>query len=403
MSSMTSLTAFMSALRAITTMPLMRLSARILMLSLLSSPSVEAAVFEKVGFVVCGRVAAPPARVCVRLRFAAPFFAAFAFELFFACEEDEPFPMRSFSIEATSSDSAYLRRMTSTFTSGVVSTSSVSMTLSKKSMFVFVVMMMSLFERSSARISTLPRIMPRSASETWAIIVTFGVAGASSGLLRPGRLWRLRSRPGGGVAGRADVKPGAPLAFGPDVACWPSFCDSVTIVSRAVLISVATAYWIWRTKTSSRTGFATSSSRTTSSIRLMFSCVSVTRIVLLRSKTWKSPFGSLKPSSAFCASSAVMCRRRMSWLMTRPFSGTAFVAGISIAVRMPCVRTLLRSKARRKILSKGSITTPFIVSVASIAVRYCSFVSSRSSNVLSVTCVFGRFGAGRRIFPATSA
>ena len=169
------------------------------------------------------------------------------------------------------------------------------------------------------------------------------------------------------------------------------------------MISVATAYWIWRTKTSSRTGFATSSSRTTSSIRLMFSCVSVTRIVLLRSKTWKSPFGSLKPSSAFCASSAVMCRRRMSWLMTRPFSGTAFVAGISIDVRMPCVRTLLRSKARRKILSKGSITTPCIVSVTSIAWRYSSFVSVRSSNVLSVICVFGRFGEGRRIFPATSA
>ena len=189
-SSMTSLTARMSALRAITTIPLMRLSARILMLSLLSSPRDEDALFENVGLAVCGRVAAPPApaRVCVRLRFAVPFFAVFWFWLFFACEEEDPLPMRSFSIEATSSDSAYLRRMTSTSTSGVVSTSSVSITLSKKSMFVFAVMTMSLLERSSARISTLPRIMPRSASETWAIIVAFGVVGGGSGLLRPGRL-----------------------------------------------------------------------------------------------------------------------------------------------------------------------------------------------------------------------
>ena len=93
----------------------------------------------------------------------------------------------------------------------------------------------------------------------------------------------------------------------------------------------------------------------------------------------------------------------MSWLITRPFSGTAFVAGRSIAVRMPCVRTVLRSKARRKSVSNGSITTPCIVSVTSIASRYSSFVSGRSSKVLSVICVLGRFGEGSRILPATSA
>ena len=93
----------------------------------------------------------------------------------------------------------------------------------------------------------------------------------------------------------------------------------------------------------------------------------------------------------------------MSWLTTLPFSGIEFVVGMSIDVRMPWVRTVFRSKARRKILSKGSSTTPFIVSVTSMASRYSSFVSSRSSKVLSVIWVFGRFGAGMRILPATSA
>ena len=71
---------------------------------------------------------------------------------------------------------------------------------------------------------------------------------------------------------------------------------------------------------------------------------------------------------AFCASSAVMWLRRMSWLITRPFSGMPFVETF-IDVRMPCVRTVLRSKARRKCLSNGSITTPFIVSATSMASR----------------------------------
>ena len=402
MSSMTSFTARMSALRAMTMMPLMRSSARILMLSLLSSPSEEDARCENVGLAVCARDADVFAAVrlpacCVRLRLPWLPRCVFWFWLFLDWDEELPLPMRSFSIDATLSASAYLRRITSTWTSGVVSTSSVSMTLSKKSMFAFDVMTISLFERSSARMSTLPRIMPRSASETCASIVAFGV-GAGGGCCWPGR---FSSRRGGCTAGcgRAEAKPGAPEAFVPPEAAWVSFCDSVTIVSSAVLMSVARAYWIWRTKTSSSTGFATSSSRMTSSMRLMFSCVSVTRIVLLRWKTWKSPFGSLKPSIASCASLASMCCRRISWLITRPFSGTAFVAGSSIDVRMPWVRTDLRSKARMKMSSNGSMTMPCIVRVTSMASRYSSRVSSRSNVPSKLICALGRFGDGSRILP----
>ena len=98
-------------------------------------------------------------------------------------------------------------------------------------MFVFAVMMMSLLERSSATISTLPRIMPRSASEMAAVSTGFGLAGVGAGVLAPGRLLRLSSRFGwGGVTGRA--KPGAPEVFGAAADFWSSFCDSVTIVSR---------------------------------------------------------------------------------------------------------------------------------------------------------------------------
>ena len=98
-------------------------------------------------------------------------------------------------------------------------------------MFVFAVMMMSLLERSSATMSTLPRIMPRSASETAAVRTAFGVTGVGSGLLRPGRLLRLRSRFGCGVeVGRE--KPGPPLDLTVAPSFWLSFCDSVTIVSR---------------------------------------------------------------------------------------------------------------------------------------------------------------------------
>ena len=67
---------------------------------------------------------------------------------------------------------------------GVVSMSSCSITLSKKSMFDLEVTMMSLFERSSERISTLPRIMPRSASETEVTIDGWFTGAVGCGLLR---------------------------------------------------------------------------------------------------------------------------------------------------------------------------------------------------------------------------
>ena len=78
MFSITSLMARMSALRAMTTMPLMRLSASTFTLSLLSSPRREALVFWNVGlFAAPGRGVA--GRCVVRLRVvAAPLFA-FAF------------------------------------------------------------------------------------------------------------------------------------------------------------------------------------------------------------------------------------------------------------------------------------------------------------------------------------
>ena len=55
-------------------------------------------------------------------------------------------------------------------------------------MFAFDVMMMSLFDRSSGTISTLPRIMPRSASETVMTsdsLLTGCGAGWACGWLRP--------------------------------------------------------------------------------------------------------------------------------------------------------------------------------------------------------------------------
>ena len=124
MSSITRRMFAMSALRAITTMLLMRLSARILTLSLLSAPRLLSA---KVGLDPAGRkvlegVVAGRFACVVRLRVVAAPLEAFWFWLFFDCEEDEA-PMRLFSMDSTSSASAYLRRITSTSTSGVVSTS----------------------------------------------------------------------------------------------------------------------------------------------------------------------------------------------------------------------------------------------------------------------------------------
>ena len=74
--------------------------------------------------------------------------------------------------------------------------------------------------------------------------------------------------------------------FAPAFSGFPvSFCDSVTIVSSAVSMSLAAANLIWRTNTSSKTGVAMSIALAISSIRLMFSCVSVTRIAFVRSNT----------------------------------------------------------------------------------------------------------------------
>ena len=217
----------------------------------------------------------------------------------------------------------------------------------------------------------------------------------------PGRPGRFSSRLGGD-GGVLLPNPRLPEVFAPAVSFCFSFCDSVTIVSSAVLMSFATAYSIWRTNTSSVTGVATSSSLMTSSMRFTFSCVSVTRIVFVRSNTWKRPFGSLKPSMAFCASSAVMFSRRIIWLTTRPCSGSGF-PGIFMRIGLPWVRSVLRWSARRNFSPNGSSTTPFIVSVTSIASRYSSFVRSCPSSDLSVMVLFGKSGAGMIVFWHCSA
>ena len=158
-------------------------------------------------------------------------------------------------------------------------------------MFAFEVTMMSLFERSSERISTLPRIMPRSASETEVTSDGWLTGAAGWGVLR------LRSRGPNGVVG-AELADCAAV-FG----CLPSFSSSsllfCTIASSAVLMSTAAALWIWRTNTFSVTGVSTSIIRAISRIRLMFASVSVMMIELVRSKTSSTPLADLKPSSAF--------------------------------------------------------------------------------------------------------
>ena len=167
--------------------------------------------------------------------------------------------------------------------SGVVSTSSDSITLSKKSMFVLEVTKMSLLERSSGTITTLPRIMPLSASETLVtMLCTVGVVGLGW-LFCGGMPGRRRSVPDGW-----DAMPGR---FGwltwPDFARFDSFsscfCDSSTIFCIAVCMSVAFAFLIWRTYTFSFTGVATSISLATWRILMMFCWVSVARILPIRS------------------------------------------------------------------------------------------------------------------------
>ena len=62
------------------------------------------------------------------------------------------------------------------------------------------------------------------------------------------------------------------------------------------------------------------------------------------------------------------------WLTTRPCSGRLPFSCIKSGI--PCARTPLRGSARRNFSPRGSSTTPFIVSVTSIASRYSSFVST---------------------------
>ena len=158
----------------IITIAFVRLSERILILSLLNCPSLlllgaPPAVEEE----LLKRALAASAREVLFVAGAAPplevFFFASAFLL-------EALPIRSFSIVETSSASANSRRFTSTLTSGVVSRSSTLMINSKKSIFSLRVMIINWLVRSSAIICTLPRIIPRSASLTRASIEAFGVA-----------------------------------------------------------------------------------------------------------------------------------------------------------------------------------------------------------------------------------
>ncbi len=327
-----------SSVRAITTSPFMRLSARTVTFSLESSPAFDsplrwfAPVFElddEREDVL--RVKFPPEP---------------DFEFWFAFWRDEPLdlelaelPIKSFIMSETSSASAYLRRITSTFTSGVVSTSSCSITLSKKSIFDFEVITTSLLERSSARISTLPRMRPLSASET---LVTSDSTLTGVWVCSSPRLGRRRSVEEGADAERAMLFACAFCCALPVFSS--SFCDSWTIVSSAVLMSVAEAFFICRTNTFSSTGVAISIALAISSILLMFWRVSVTSIEFVRSNTCKSPSFDLKPSSAFCASSCAEIFLKGIIIDTTLPESLPSDSG-SIISGMPCLRASLRGTA----------------------------------------------------------
>ncbi|OQC25561.1 MAG: hypothetical protein BWX70_02457 [Verrucomicrobia bacterium ADurb.Bin070] len=128
----------------IMTMALVRLSASILMLSLLSCPSLllpSAAAEEEEDEERLARAATASASVVLRdgvsaAPLGAPAGAASSFL-------DVALPIRSFSMVETSSASANSKRCTSTLTSGEVSISSTLMMRSKKFMFSLRVMMMS--------------------------------------------------------------------------------------------------------------------------------------------------------------------------------------------------------------------------------------------------------------------
>ena len=335
-----------SSFCVMTTRPLMRLSWRTVVFSFESSPALTSPVRWLADFFAAD---VPPVGV---LRVRLPPDPCLAFWFWFALLDpfdDGALPMRSLIMSETSSARAYLRRYTFTTVSGVVSTSSCSMTLSKKSMFDFIVTMISLFDRSSARISTLPRIMPRSASETF-ITSDWLLADAAAGWLPfwPGRRSML-PRSGGRGALFCCCAWFWFTAL-PFFSC--SFCDSCTIASSAILMSWAEAFFTWRTNTFSRTGVATSTALAISSMRLMFCSVSVTRIELVRSNTSSTPSLDLSPSSTFCASSVAMFLNGIIIDTVRLVSPT-FVSE-SMMSGMPPLRTSLRGSARTKLSPYGS-------------------------------------------------
>ena len=157
---------------------------------------------------------------------------------------------------------------------------------------------------------------------------------------------------------------------------------------------------IWRTKTCSVTGVATSIARAISSMRLMFCSVSVTRILFVRSKTMRRPAFDLKPSSTFCASSAVMFVNGIIIETTLPLS-PSFVSE-SMRIGMPSLRTSLRGRARIKLSLYGSRWMPFISRTVSIASRYSSRESFCPCLDLSVIVAVGHAGSLRIVLPTSS-
>ncbi len=150
----------------------------------------------------------------------------------------EAAPISSFNIPAITLDSAYSRRITFTTTSGFVSTSRAFTIFSKNFMFSRRVMKISRFVRSSATMSTLPRIMPRSASATICASIS-GEAGLDEGEDGAGVVVG-RITPG---IVRDWTTPGDPASFVPvTFSVLPSsFCDSAINSSSFCLISDALA------------------------------------------------------------------------------------------------------------------------------------------------------------------
>ena len=254
-------------------------------------------------------------------------------------------------------------------------------------------MMRILFERSSAIVTTLPRIMPRSASET--VITSEALfAGACGWFGWPGR----RKPPRSGrlyVFGCCAGLFAGPLPF---FSC--SFIDSCTIESMTCFTSVAFAYLIWMYSTTSVTGLAMSIAFAISRMRLMICSVSVTRIEFVRSKTRRMPLLDLKPSNAFCASSIAMFLNGIISDTTRVDS-PSFASG-SIMSGMPSLRTSLRGIARTNFSPYGSMWMPFISRTVSIASIFSSTDSSCPFFGCNVIVAAGTCGSFRTVFSTRS-